>query len=41
MRMEWLRYLIMSRPRIDDTFSRMRRLHQETIYQPADGTFGY
>ena len=36
-----LRYLIMSRPRIDDTFSRMRRLHQETIYQPADGTFGY
>jgi len=36
-----LRYLIMSRPRIDDTFSRMRRLHRETIYQPADGTFGY
>jgi hypothetical protein len=36
-----LRYLIMSRPRIDDTFSRMRQLHRETIYQPADGTFGY
>ena len=36
-----LRYLIMSRPRLDDTFSRMRRLHQESIYQPADGTFGY
>ncbi len=36
-----LRYLIMSRPRLDDPFSRMRRLHQESIYQPADGTFGY
>jgi hypothetical protein len=36
-----LRYLIMARPRIDDTFSRMRQLHRETIYQPADGTFGY
>ena len=36
-----LRYLIMSRPRIDDTFSRMRQLHRETIYQPSDGTFGY
>jgi len=31
----------MSRPRIDDTFSRMRQLHRETIYQPSDGTFGY
>ena len=36
-----LRYLIMARPRIDDTFSRMRQLHREIIYQPADGTFGY
>ena len=36
-----LRYLIMARPRVDDTFSRMRQLHRETIYQPADGTFGY
>ena len=36
-----LRYLIMSRPRIDDTFTRMRQLHRETIYQPSDGTFGY
>lgn len=36
-----LRYLIMSRPRIDDTFSRMRQLQRETIYQPSDGTFGY
>jgi hypothetical protein len=36
-----LRYLIMSRPRIQDTFSRMRDLHRETIYQPSDSTFGY
>ena len=36
-----LRYLIMSRPRIDDTFTRMRQLHRETIYQPSDRTFGY
>ena len=36
-----LRYLIMARPRVDDTFSRMRQLHRETIYQPSDGTFGY
>lgn len=36
-----LRYLIMARPRIHDTYSQMRELQLQTIYQPADGTFGY
>jgi hypothetical protein len=36
-----LRYLIMARPRVQDTFSRMRDLHRETLYQPSDSTFGY
>lgn len=36
-----LRYLIMSRPRVQDTFSRLRDLHRETLYQPSDSTFGY
>jgi len=36
-----LRYLIMARPRINDTYSQMRELQLQTIYQPADGTFGY
>jgi len=36
-----LRYLIMSRPRINDTYNQIREFHRETIYQPADGTFGY
>ncbi len=36
-----LRYLIMSRPRIQDTFSRIRNLHMEQAYTPADSDFGY
>ena len=36
-----LRYLIMSRPRIQDTYSRIRNLHLEKAYTPADSEFGY
>ena len=36
-----LRYLIMARPRINDTYSQIRQFHRETVFQPADGTFGY
>jgi len=36
-----LRYLIMSRPRIQDSFSRIRNLHMEQAYTPADSEFGY
>ena len=36
-----LRYLIMSRPRMVDTYSRIRDLHREKIYAPSDSTFGY
>ena len=36
-----LRYLIMSRPKIQDSFSRIRNLHLEQAYTPADSTFGY
>ena len=36
-----LRYLIMSRPRIQDPLARIRDLHLEQAYTPADGTFGY
>jgi len=36
-----LRYLIMSRPRIQDTYSRIRNLHLEQAYTPADSEFGY
>ena len=36
-----LRYLIMSRPRINDTFSQIRSLHREQHFQPFDSTFGY
>ena len=36
-----LRYLIMARPRIRDPISQMRDFQRETIFQPADGTFGY
>jgi len=36
-----LRYLIMSRPRIIDTLSRMRQLQRETVYAPVDSVFGY
>jgi len=36
-----LRYLIMSRPRINDTLSQMRQFQRERIYAPVDTTFGY
>ena len=36
-----LRYLIMSRPRINDTLSQMRQFHREQRFQPVDSTFGY
>ena len=36
-----LRYLIMSRPRIQDAFNRIRNLHLEQAYTPADSEFGY
>jgi len=36
-----LRYLIMSRPRINDTLNQMRQFHRERIYAPMDSTFGY
>ena len=36
-----LRYLIMSRPRINDTLSQMRQFHREQHFQPIDSTFGY
>jgi len=35
-----LRYLIMSRPRLDHPHDRMLRIKQD-IYQPIDSTFGY
>ena len=35
-----LRYMIMSRPRMVNTFDRLRRLKKD-IHQPADSTFGY
>jgi len=36
-----LRYLIMSRPRIEDPLSRLRHLRLEQAYTPADSEFGY
>jgi hypothetical protein len=36
-----LRYLIMSRPRINDTLNQMRQFHRERSYAPVDSTFGY
>ena len=36
-----LRYLIMSRPRINDTLNQMRQFHRERVYAPVDSTFGY
>jgi len=36
-----LRYLIMSRPRINDTMSQMRQLQREQSFRPIDSTFGY
>ena len=36
-----LRYLIMSRPRINDPISQIRLLQREQHFQPFDSTFGY
>ena len=36
-----LRYLIMSRPRVNDPLAQMRLLRQEQAYTPADSDFGY
>jgi len=36
-----LRYLIMSRSRINDTLNQMRQFHRERSYAPVDSTFGY
>ena len=36
-----LRYLIMSRPRINDTMSQMRQFQREQHFNPVDSTFGY
>jgi hypothetical protein len=36
-----LRYLIMSRPRINDPLERIRQIKRESIYKPTDPDFGY
>ena len=36
-----LRYLIMSRPRVNDPLSQMRHLSLEQAYTPSDNVFGY
>lgn len=36
-----LRYLIMSRPRMNDPLSQIRSLHRNQHFQPLDSTFGY
>ena len=36
-----LRYLIMSRPRVNDPYSQLRHLHLQQAYTPSDATFGY
>ena len=36
-----LRYLIMSRPRINNPMDNLRQYHRESIYKPVDETFGY
>ena len=36
-----LRYLIMSRPRINNPMDNLRQYHRESIYRPLDDTFGY
>tara|TARA_R110002020_G_scaffold39110_2_gene116791 strand:+ start:419 stop:2104 length:1686 start_codon:yes stop_codon:yes gene_type:complete len=36
-----LRYLIMSRPRINDTLNQMRQFQREQRFQPVDAEFGY
>ena len=36
-----LRYLIMSRPRVNNPIDNLRQYHRESIYKPSDDTFGY
>ena len=36
-----LRYLIMSRPRINDTIQQLRQFRREASFNPSDSTFGY
>ena len=36
-----LRYLIMSRPRINNPIDNLRQFHRESIYKPSDDTFGF
>ena len=36
-----LRYLIMSRPKVNDIFNKFRNLRMEQAYTPADAEFGY
>ncbi len=36
-----LRYLIMARPRINDTISQLRQFRRESTFTPSDSTFGY
>ena len=36
-----LRYLIMSRPRINNPMDNLRQYHKESVYRPVDETFGY
>ena len=36
-----LRYLIMARPRINDTINQLRQFRRESVFIPADSTFGY
>jgi hypothetical protein len=36
-----LRYLIMSRPRVNDPYSQLKHLHLQQAYTPSDATFGY
>jgi hypothetical protein len=36
-----LRYLIMARPRINDTISQLRQFRKESSFTPSDSNFGY
>ena len=36
-----LRYLIMSRPRINDPLAQLRNLRTQQAYTPSDSIFGY
>tara|TARA_A100001011_G_scaffold278503_1_gene288281 strand:- start:499 stop:1656 length:1158 start_codon:yes stop_codon:yes gene_type:complete len=36
-----LRYMIMSRPRVQSTYDELKRLKEQSYFNPADSTFGY